>query len=131
VVRHAFVETHDRVPGEFGESAHPLESWWLRLHGLAAFASLVAIGSVFPVHARRGWQLRRNRRTGVAMKLWLLLLAATGYALYYFASEANEARLPLTHWIAGLALPLAGLVHIRHGRRRPGRVLRRSPAHPV
>ena len=120
-----------RVPGEFGDSAHPLESWWLRLHGLAAFASLVAIGSVLPVHARRGWQLRRNHRTGVAMKLWLLLLAATGYALYYFASEANDAWLPLTHWIAGLALPLAGLIHIRRGRRRPGRVLRRSPAHPV
>ena len=108
-----------RVAGEFGESAHPLETWWLRLHGLAAFASLVAIGSVLPVHARRGWQLRRNRRTGVAMKLWLLGLAATGYALYYFASEANDAWLPPIHWIAGLALPLAGRMHIRRGRRNP------------
>jgi len=107
-----------RVPGEFGETAHPLESWWLRLHGLMAFAALVAIGSVLPIHARRAWQLNKNRRSGLVMKIGLLWLALTGYALYYFLSESNEAWLPLTHWIAGLALPLAGLLHIRLGRRR-------------
>lgn len=115
-----------RVQGEFGDAAHPLESWWLRLHGLAGFAALVAVGSVLPVHARRAWQLDRNRRTGLAMKGWLLWLAVTGYGLYYFASEASEAWLPLTHWIAGLALPLAGLIHVRLGRRRPARTSQRQ-----
>ncbi len=108
-----------RVPGDFGDAAHPLESWWLRLHGLMAFASLVAIGSVLPIHARRAWQLNKNRRSGLSMKIYLLWLALTGYALYYFLSESNEAWLPLAHWIAGLALPLGGLMHIRLGRRRP------------
>jgi len=108
-----------RVPGDFGDAAHPLESWWLRLHGLMAFASLVAIGSVLPIHARRAWQLNKNRRSGLAMKAYLLWLALTGYALYYFLGESNEAWLPLAHWIAGLALPLGGLMHIRLGRRRP------------
>ncbi|MDP1864503.1 MAG: hypothetical protein Q8K52_11435 [Thiobacillus sp.] len=108
-----------RVPGDFGDAAHPLESWWLRLHGLMAFASLVAIGSVLPIHAHRAWQLNKNRRSGLAMKAYLLWLALTGYALYYFLSESNEAWLPLAHWIAGLALPLGGLMHIRLGRRRP------------
>lgn len=107
-----------RVTGEFGDAAHPLESWWLRLHGLTAFAALVAVGTVLPVHARRGWQLRRNRRSGVAMKAWLLWLALTGYALYYFVSETSEAWLPLIHWIAGLALPLAALLHVRRGYRK-------------
>ncbi|MDH3209754.1 MAG: hypothetical protein OEL91_05175, partial [Burkholderiaceae bacterium] len=106
-----------RVPGDFGDAAHPLELWWLRLHGLMAFASLVAIGSVLPIHARQAWQLGKNRRSGLAMKAYLLLLAATGYALYYFTSEANEAWLPLSHWVAGLALPLVALIHIRLGRR--------------
>jgi hypothetical protein len=121
-----------RVAGEFGNAAHPLESWWLRLHGLTAFAALVAVGSVLPVHARRAWQLGKNRRSGLAMKAWLLWLAATAYALYYFASEANEAWLPLAHWIAGLMLPLAGLIHVRLGRRRPSRTSRRrGRAHVV
>lgn len=115
-----------RVTGEFGETAHPLENWWLRLHGLMAFAALVAIGSVLPVHARRAWQLDKNRRSGLAMKLYLLWLALTGYALYYFLSDANEAWLPLAHWIAGLALPLAGLLHVRLGRRRPARTSQRQ-----
>ena len=113
-----------RVAGEFGETAHPLENWWLRLHGLMAFAALVAIGSVLPIHARRAWQLNKNRRSGLMMKLYLLWLALTGYALYYFLSESNEAWLPWTHWIAGLALPLLGVLHIRIGRRRTSR---RSP----
>lgn len=116
-----------RVAGEFGDAAHPLEFWWLRLHGLAGFAALVAVGTVLPVHARRAWQLGKNRRSGLAMKAWLLWLAATGYALYYFVSEANEAWLPLAHWIAGLALPLGGLLHIRLGRRRPGTSRRARP----
>lgn len=110
-----------RVPGDFGDAAHPLEAWWLRLHGLMGFVSLVAIGSVLPIHARRAWQLNKNRRSGLVMKVWLLWLALTGYALYYFLSESNEAWLPLAHWIAGLALPLAGLLHIRLGRRRAPR----------
>lgn len=115
-----------RVAGEFGDAAHPLEAWWLRLHGLAAFTALIAVGSVLPMHAQRWWQVGRNRGSGLAIKLWLAWLAATGYALYYFASEANEAWLPAAHWIAGLALPLAGLIHVRRGRR----AVRGSPRRP-
>jgi cation transport ATPase len=111
---HYFMRTHS----EFGEAAHPLEIWWLRLHGLAVFFGLVAAGSVLPVHARRAWQLRKNRASGLGMKLALGWLAATGYSLYYFASESNETWLPLLHWSAGLALPLLLVFHIRRGRVR-------------
>ena len=110
-----------RVPGEFGVSAHPLEIWWLRLHGLMAFAALVAIGSVLPIHARRAWHLKKNRRSGLAMKSVFFWMAATGYALYYFACDDNESWLPLLHWIVGLALPLMLVFHIRVGRARNGR----------
>ena len=114
IVFHYFL----RVPGDFGPQPHALEKWWLRLHGLAAFASLVMLGTVLPVHARRAWQLRKNRATGMSMKLISLWLALTGYTLYYFSSEANEAWLPVLHWGVGLALPLALVLHIRRGRAR-------------
>lgn len=104
--------------GEFGMTAHPLEIWWLRLHGLLAFIMLVAVGSVLPIHVRRAWHLRKNRLTGLAVSSVLLWLALTGYALYYFSSDENEAWLPLLHWIAGLALPLMLIIHIWRGRRR-------------
>lgn len=118
-----------RVEGNFGPEAHPLESWWLRLHGLMAMFALVALGSLATNHVRLAWKRRKNLRTGLAMLAMTAWLAVTGYALYYFVSEVNEAWLPLTHWIPGLALPLAGLIHIRRGRRRPARAMRRTPAH--
>lgn len=109
-----------RLPGDFGERPHPLEIWWLRLHGLFMLAMLVGIGSVLPVHARLGWQLRRNRGSGLAMKAFLLWLAATGYALYYFADDDNRGWLALLHWVLGLPLPCLLALHIWHGRRRGG-----------
>lgn len=108
-----------RLPGEFGDRAHPMEIWWLRLHGLIVFAMLVAVGSVLPVHARQAWKLKRNRITGLAMKIIFLWLAGTGYALYYFASDENQAWLALLHWVVGLALPLMMVFHVRRGHRRP------------
>ena len=107
-----------RVMGEFGEVAHPLEIWWLRLHGLMAFFMLVGIGSVLPNHVRRAWQLRKNRWTGLGLSLMLLWLSFTGYALYYFSSDNNEAWLPLLHWIVGLSLSLMLVWHIYRGRAR-------------
>ena len=109
-----------RAASEFGEIANPIEIWWLRLHGLMVFAALVALGSVLPGHARRAWQLNKNRRTGLAMKTLFLWLAFTGYALYYFASEENEAWLPLLHWGAGLTLPLMLAFHVHRVRARLG-----------
>ena len=105
-----------RVAGEFGATPHPLEIWWLRLHGLTAFAILIALGSVLPVHVRRAWQLKKNRMTGLLMGLVLVWLSLTGYALYYFSSDANESWLPLLHWLVGLTLPLALVLHIQRGR---------------
>lgn len=104
--------------GEFGPTPHILETWWLRLHGLSAFVFLIAFGSVLPIHARRAWQLDKNRATGLAMKGVVTWLAATGYALYYFAAADNEAWLPLLHWSVGLALPLILAYHVRRGRAR-------------
>lgn len=113
-----------RVPGEFGITPHPAEIWWLRLHGMMVFAVLIALGSVLSNHARRAWQLKKNRFSGLLIKVLLLWLAITGYALYYFASESNENWLPVLHWGAGISVPLMLASHIRMGRKR-GNVLAR------
>ena len=105
------------VEGDFGPVPHPLEKWWLRLHGLAAMFALVASGSLATNHMRLAWAQKKNRATGLLMLVLITWLAATGYALYYFSTDANAAWLPLLHWAAGLALPFALAVHIVAGRR--------------
>jgi uncharacterized membrane protein YfcA len=119
------------VEGDFGPEPHALEKWWLRLHGLASMLALVVVGSIATNHVRLAWQRNRNRRTGLPMLLLTAWLAATGYALYYFSSDANAAWLPLLHWVVGLALPLALIIHILAGRQRAPRThteRRKKPA---
>jgi hypothetical protein len=127
-----------RTEGDFGPEAHPLEAWWLRLHGLMAMLALVAIGSLATDHMRLAWSRRKNLRTGLPMLALTAWLAGTGYALYYFSSDDNAAWLPLLHWAAGLALPGWLYVHVFAGRlRRPRaashhqRVPPRHVAHPA
>lgn len=107
-----------RTPGEFGEQPHVLEYWWLRLHGATAMLSLMSVGSMLPVHVRRAWELRKNIATGLVMFAVLLVLIATGYALYYFAGGNSRSWISLVHWGLGLALPLALGWHVRSGQLR-------------
>ena len=109
-----------RVPGEFGAQPHPLEYWWLRLHGAAAMLSLISLGSMLPVHVRRAWELRKNIATGLIMSAVLLVLITTGYALYYFAG-GGRIWISFVHWGLGLTLPLALGWHVWSGQIKPAR----------
>lgn len=120
-----------RVEGEFGTSPHPLEYWWLRLHGAAAMVSLIVIGSMLPVHVRRAWELRKNIATGLMTVSVLALLVTTGYALYYFAGGSSRAAISAMHWIVGLTLPIALAWHVWRGRLKPKSLDDREPSAQV
>lgn len=117
-----------RTEGDFGSEAHPLETWWLRLHGLIAMLALVAVGSLATNHMRLAWNRRKNLRTGLPLLALTVWLAATGYALYYFSNDANAAWLPWLHWCVGLALPAGLAIHVLAGRQRPPRTESRRHA---
>jgi len=104
------------IDGDFGPQPHRLEKWWLRLHGLSAMLGLFVLGTLLPVHMKLAWQRNKNRRMGTLLSAMLLWLAASGYALWYFA---GGDWLPLLHWVAGLGLPLLLFIHIHAGRQRP------------
>lgn len=113
--------------GEFGDAPHPSEPWWLRIHGAAAMAFLIALGSLLPGHISRAWQARRNHRSGLFILGLVTLLIATGYGLYYAGDEQTRPWISCIHWLIGLAAAGAVPVHVVLGRRR---VARHSAAGP-
>jgi hypothetical protein len=116
----------------FDDAHHPSEPWWLRLHGAAAMAFLVVLGTILPGHAKRAWALRRNctqqvRRniiTGILMLSLVATLVLTGYALYYSGSEELRPYISTCHWAAGLA---AAAGFYQHRRSRLQRHSQRGP----
>jgi drug/metabolite transporter (DMT)-like permease len=114
LVFHYFVH----VRGEFGDRPHALEAWWLRLHGAAAMVVLIVLGSLLPIHVRRGWHQRRNLLAGVILSVLATLLIASGYALYYFGGEEARPLISAVHWLFGLAAPLLLVWHIWRGRKQ-------------
>lgn len=107
---------------------HPLEAWLLRLHGAAGFAALFFSGVLAANHVPRGWHTtwehprqrsRRGfqRRSGVVLCSLGVLLATSGYVLYYFTPEAARPALGIAHAVIGLVLSML----------LPTHVMRRSP----
>jgi hypothetical protein len=97
------------------------KSWSLRLHGAGAMAFLVSLGILIPTHIKRAWQARRNRVNGAIFVTAMLVLAITGYGLYYFGDERWRAAAAWSHSILGFAAPALLVLHIALGRRATSR----------
>lgn len=105
------------VPGDFGPTIHPIEPWWMRIHGLGSALFLIGFGSVLPGHVRRAWQSRRNRFSGTSFFAVLGTLILTGYVLYYAGTENLRQTLSVTHWLLGLVFPVLIGWHVWRGRK--------------
>lgn len=125
----AWLHYFARSAGEFGEVANPAEPWMLKAHGAAAFAMLVMLGTLLPLHVRFGWHARRNRWSGAGMLGFLGLLTITGYGLYYIGGEHLRAWTSWLHLGLGLALPVMLAVHIWRGK-KSSRVLAARDGQP-
>ena len=106
-----------------GELPHPMEAWVLRLHGLAAYASLFLLGVVAAVHVPHGWRASNRhrwahqRRTGRALCILATGLSLSGYLLYYFAPEWLRPSLGSSHAVAGVAMAMCIVMHRRRSDR--------------
>jgi cation transport ATPase len=102
----------------FMELSHPWDAAWLRLHGAAMLAFLVALGALLPTHIAPAWRRRTNRRSGLVMLIVVAVLALTGYGLYYAGDERLRPWISTIHWGVGVCAVLALLAHRVLGRRR-------------
>lgn len=112
------LDTWVRVEGEFGPEHHPAEHWMLIAHGIAAYAFLVVLGTVLPVHISMGWRQQRNRVTGVTVLTVCTILSLTALALYYVGQDTTRSWASLMHWTVGLAAVPVVLIHVLRGRSR-------------
>ncbi len=112
LIFHYFVQ----VEGEFGPAIHPLEPWWMKLHGAAAMVLLFLLGTLLSSHMDSAWRIRRNLKTGIAFVSFNSILILTGYALYYFGGETTRPVISKLHWIVGLGAPIIVGIHVWRGR---------------
>jgi hypothetical protein len=113
LVAHFFL----RSAGQFGEAVSPLEPWAMKLHGAAVMVALFFLGSLTNSHIRRALKTGRNRVSGLAMIVTLLVLTVSGYGLYYIAGESDRALWSTLHWVVGLGLGVLILLHVVLGKR--------------
>jgi hypothetical protein len=112
---------------EFGGIAkHPAETWMLKIHGAAAMVILVVLGTLIPIHVKRGWEAGKNLPSGTGTLLFFGILTVTGYGLYYVGDESLRGFTSNIHFWGGVVLPLIVGYHVwrghwlrRHGRLRP------------
>jgi hypothetical protein len=106
------------VSTAIGPGKHPLQPWVLRLHGAVALLSVFLFGFLFSSHIRIAWRLRRKRITGSVLVAVIVILALSGYLLYYAGGDELRAFASALHLWLGVLSPLPFLLHLFY-RRRP------------
>lgn len=111
-----------RRTGPLGPGPHPLEWWWLTLHGAFGFTAIWTFGWLWSAHISRGWASGRRRASGGLLVGLLSGLTLSAYLLYYVGDEQLREPISLLHWSVGLLSPIAFAAHrIRDHALRPSR----------
>jgi hypothetical protein len=85
--------------------------WWLKVHGAFAFLAVWCGGLLWGLHVIRAWKTRRHRWSGGTLFAVLLVLIVSGYLLYYVGDDRLRDLISRVHWVLGLVIPLAYLIH--------------------
>jgi hypothetical protein len=94
---------------------HPLEPVLLKIHGASAMLVLVSFGYLLATHVHAAWRTHRQRGSGLPLVAIFVLMAASGWCLYYIADVTWRARIAWLHLGTGLSLPILLATHIITG----------------
>lgn len=104
-------------PTDFGPLEHPWEPGIMRLHGWLAVGGVFLLGWVTARHVSDRWPQMVKRASGLSMATIAVLLALSGYALYYTTDRFHDAA-AVIHEVLGAAAILFALTHWRRYRQR-------------
>ncbi len=84
----------------------------MKIHGAAAMATLVLLGTLLARHVPAGWSAGTNRVSGVAVLTASAWLSITGYALYYSGSDLLRYWAGETHFWIGVGVAAVLCLHL-------------------
>ena len=115
--------------GDFEAGAR---TWSMKIHGAAAMAILVLIGTLLTGHVKLAWRARRNRGNGALLLGVFGILTITGYGLYYAGGEELRAWTSWIHLSVGLSIPVLVVLHVALGKKtRPATTTSEKTLNPV
>jgi hypothetical protein len=104
--------------GEFGATPHPLEPAILLIHGVIAILSMYLFGWVSARHILRWWPARLRRLSGGTLGTFFLLLAVSGFALFFVSDDDWQHIAVRIHDVLGLGVAIFAAQHWFLVRRR-------------
>jgi hypothetical protein len=105
-------------PGPFGPTPHPWQPPLLLLHGVVAIAGMYLLGWVSARHVVRWWPGRLRRGSGATLATFLVLLAVSGFALFFVSEDRWQRVAALSHDGLGVGVTVFGIQHWFFARRR-------------
>jgi uncharacterized membrane protein len=113
--------------GQFGRTPHAWQPPLLLIHGIMSIAAMYLLGWVSARHVLRWWPGRLRRLSGGTLSVCLVLLAATGFALFFVSDDRWQQAAAVSHDVLGVAVTVFGIQHWFFARRR---VMRSAASRP-
>ena len=86
---------------------------WIALaHALGAFATLIVMGALLPLHIRYGLRRRIHLKSGLILTSIFVGLPLTALGIYYFGDDAWSAWSSIVHLVLASAAVLALIAHV-------------------
>lgn len=90
------------VETDFGLSHHPLQKWFLKIHGLGSAVFLFIFGMTYVLHVQKTLKDPDRKISGWANLIFWTLMIVSGYSLLYLASEDLREYMAIFHWGLGI-----------------------------
>ena len=97
--------------GPFGVTPHPWEGAILTLHGILAIMSMYLFGWLTARHLLVRWPERSRRLSGATLAASFVVLAVSGFALFFVSGDRWQRPAALAHDVLGLGILALAIQH--------------------